>query len=40
MQRITVFYEKLVKIIILLIKRSYVIGDVRPYDTVLRAYSK
>ena len=36
MQRITVFSEKFVKIIILLIKRSYIIGDVRAYYTALK----
>ena len=35
MQRITVFSGKFVKIIILIIKRSYKIGDVRTYHTDL-----
>ena len=33
---IAVFSEKFVKIIILLIKWSYVIGDIRSYHTALR----
>ena len=37
MQHITVFSGKPVKIIISWIKRAYVIGDVREYNTALRA---